>query len=90
MVRIRLWKVASSRCGASRLSSSLQRSRTGVDDGRGRHSVLGRPRPLKLVMSTLIWLESMIQVIEIIETGQKWEVVMVLVRDLWWIKCVGR
>lgn len=63
MVRTRLWKVASSRRGASRLSSSLQRSRTGVEDGRGRQSVLGRPRPLKLVMSTLIWLESIAKVL---------------------------
>lgn len=55
--------MVSLRRDAKRLSSSLHRSRTGVVDGSGRHSVLGRPRPLKLVMSTLmLWLESMVDV----------------------------
>lgn len=70
VVRMRLWKVVSSRCGASRLSSSLQRSRTGVEDGRGRQSVLGRPRPLKLVMSTLMWLESILKIVVFVSTDQ--------------------
>lgn len=62
VVRMRAWKVASSNRDENRWSSSLHRSQTGVEVGRGRQRVLGRPRPLKLVMSTLMWLESIVRI----------------------------
>lgn len=40
-----------------RSCNSVHTSCTAADDNKGRQSVLGRPKPLKLVTSTLIWLE---------------------------------
>lgn len=54
VVRTRALNVSSSKCAGSRLPSSFHKSWTDVEDGRGKQRVLGRPSPLKLVMSTLM------------------------------------
>jgi hypothetical protein len=46
--------------GGSRSSSSSRRDEMGVDGGRARDSVGGRPVPAKLVMSTFILLGAMV------------------------------
>lgn len=56
VVRLKAMNVSWSKWAGMRSCNVVQTSWTDVDGEKGRQSVFGRPKPLKLVMSTLIWL----------------------------------
>lgn len=58
-------KVSLSKSWGRRPSSSLHRLCIVVEGGKGRQSVFGRPKPLKLEMSTLTRFETMICVVAV-------------------------
>lgn len=56
-------KVSSSKLLGRRPLSSFHRLCMVVEGGKGKQSVFGRPRPLKLEMSTFIWCEAMMSAV---------------------------